>query len=169
MFFKSVFPSPRSQCKIVWSTQSQNLGRLGNSCGTMTHRYVGTISHLPKPHRSKEINHHQTEKERQTYTQMLPVKLMWGHRCGLHITATTAIFQTDISNILTNKTTDEIKQTYFLTLSVPWQLQDHLPHWLCGWVWPWVWVPERGDTAAAQQRWCPPNEVGLPVHILLKS
>lgn len=30
-----------------------------------------------------------------TYTQMLPVKLMWGHRCGLHITATTAICDGD--------------------------------------------------------------------------
>lgn len=50
---------------------------------------------------------------------MLPVKLMWGHRCGLHITATTAIFKTDISNFLINKTTDLNKKktkTYFLRL-----------------------------------------------------
>lgn len=35
---------------------------------------------------------------------MLPVKLMWGQRCGLHITATTAIFKTNTSNFLFDKT-----------------------------------------------------------------
>lgn len=31
---ESISPSPHSQCKTVWSTQSQSLGHLGNSWQT---------------------------------------------------------------------------------------------------------------------------------------
>lgn len=40
------------------------------------------------------------KKQSNTYTQMFPVKLMWGQRCGLHITATTAIYDKDTIFIL---------------------------------------------------------------------
>lgn len=84
--------------------------------GQMIHRYIKTITHVSKRHHSKETTQHQTENEINTYTQMLPVKLMWGHRCGLHITATTAIFKTDISNFLINK--KSLKKKVLSTLSV---------------------------------------------------
>ena len=42
-----------------------------------------------------------------TYTQMFPVMAMCGHRCGLHITATTAIYKTTKSRV--TKTTEDTK------------------------------------------------------------
>lgn len=64
-------------------------------------RYVKTHILWPK-HPTTQLN---------TYTQMLPVKLMWGHRCGLHITATTAIFKTHRSIFRHNSTTNWTQQT----------------------------------------------------------
>lgn len=121
---ESIFPHLISSVRLCGVLKVRVWAARTIAAGQMIHRYIKTITHIPKLHHSKEINQHQTENEINTYTQMLPVKLMWGHRCGLHITATTAIFKTDISNFLINKTNlnrkkKPKKKNILFTLSVP--------------------------------------------------
>ena len=73
--------SPRSQYKIESSTQSQNRVLLGNTY--MVNFNVMTDS-------LHQIDIILSKEGKVTYTQMFPVMATCGHRCGLHMTATTA-------------------------------------------------------------------------------
>lgn len=121
--------SPRSQCKTVWSTQSQSPVPRDSSCQSENKKLIinKLLSALQaqtcqsfyiylalgfvlcttvwplniltqhwycscwSSSKMKYVLTDFLSSKSKTYTQMLPVKLMWGHRWGLHITATTAI------------------------------------------------------------------------------
>ena len=80
---------------IEWSTQSQSLVHQGNNwrvcaCVSSCVRWGGERERV----REKEgEGGREREKNMKisTYTQMFPVNVIWGQRCGLHMTATTAI------------------------------------------------------------------------------